>query len=204
LSTPLNIKLRVALLLMGIGVILIGLAAGLYFLTDREQPDITSFWKVTLVGTNGQQKELSYSEIKNLTSYSGAGGFFTTTGVVNGPYQAKGVTLEQLCLQVGGLQPANLVKVSAADGYSTMLDFEQVNGNFITYDPLTLKEKPHQELKPILMYEEDGKPLSEDSGKPLRLAIVGKDSLLTEGLYWIKWINKIEVIQPKQPAAEGS
>jgi DMSO/TMAO reductase YedYZ molybdopterin-dependent catalytic subunit len=204
LSLTLNKNRRSALLLIAIGVICIGLAAGIYFLSDREPPDIAASWEVTLVGVDGSQKVLSYSEIKALPSYSGSGGFFTTTGVINGPYQAKGITLEQLCSLVGGLQPSNLVKVSAADGYSTMLDFEQVKGKFITYDPVTLKEKSHQELKPILMFEQDGKPLSEEFGKPLRLAIAGKDGLLTEGLYWIKWINKIEVIQPKQTAADGS
>jgi DMSO/TMAO reductase YedYZ molybdopterin-dependent catalytic subunit len=192
-----------ALILILAGVICIGLAAGIYFLTDRES-DISTTWKVTLVGMNGQQKVLSFTEIKALNSYVGSGGFFTTTGVVNGPYQAKGITLAQLCSLVGGLQPSNLVKVSAADGYSTMLDYAQVNGNFITYDPANLKEKAHHELKPILMFEQDGQPLSADSGKPLRLAIVGQDGLLTEGLYWIKWINKIEIIQPKQTAGNGS
>ena len=196
-------KRLLALILVLSGLICLGLAAGLYFRSDRS-PDLTTSWTVTLVGLDGRPKVLSYSEIKALDSYSGKGGFFTTTGIVNGPYQAKGITLEQLCAQVGGLQSTNLVKVSAQDGYSTMLDYGQVKGNFITYDPATLKEKAHKELKPILMFEQDGQPLNADSGKPLRLAVVGQDSLLTEGLYWIKWINKIEIIQPKPPADSGS
>jgi DMSO/TMAO reductase YedYZ molybdopterin-dependent catalytic subunit len=203
LSKLLSKKRPLALALILAGVVCLGLAAGIYFLSDREA-DITTVWEVTLKGVNGQQKVLSYQEIKTLKSYSGSGGFFTTTGAVNGPYQGKGVTLEQLCAEVGGLQPSNLVKVTAADGYSTMLDYNQVMGKFITYDPATLKEKSHKELKPILMFEQDGQPLSEDYGKPLRLAIVGQDGLLTEGLYWIKWINAIEIIQPKQPAGSGS
>jgi DMSO/TMAO reductase YedYZ molybdopterin-dependent catalytic subunit len=190
------------MLLILTGIALMALAAGMYFLTEKEF-DISTSWEVTVVGVDGQQKVLSYSEIKALPSYKGSGGFFTTTGVVNGPYQVRGISLDQLCSLVGGLKASDLVKVSAADGYSTMLDFDQVKGNFITYDPLTLKEKPHQELRPVLMFEQDGQPLGEDYGKPLRLAIAGRDGLLTEGLYWIKWINKIEIIQPKQPSASG-
>jgi hypothetical protein len=29
---------------------------------------------------------------------------------------------------------------------------------------------------------------------PLRIAVVGDKALLTEGHYWVKWVNKIEVI----------
>jgi DMSO/TMAO reductase YedYZ molybdopterin-dependent catalytic subunit len=193
----------IALIMILAGIVCLALSAFLYLTTDR-QSDITTTWELTLVGLDGQSKVLSYPEIKSLDSYTGKGGFFTTTGIVNGPYQCKGVTLERLCSEVGGLQSSNLVKVSAADGYSSMLDYDQVKGQFITYDPATLKEKAHQDLKPILMYEQDGQPLTEEYGKPLRLAIAGQDGLLTEGLYWIKWINKIEIIQPRQTAGNGS
>ena len=52
---------------------------------------------------------------------------------------------------------------------------------------------PHGELKLILMYEQDGKPISDSDGKPFRLAVVGDDNLLTEGHYWVKWVDRIEV-----------
>jgi DMSO/TMAO reductase YedYZ molybdopterin-dependent catalytic subunit len=193
---------KMGLLIFLTGLLLIGLAAGLYFLSERES-DISTSWAVTLGGVNGEQRLISYTEIKKLPAYSGTGGFFSTTGAVSGPFKVKGIALVQLCDLVGGLSKTSLVKVSAADGYSTMLDYEQVQGKFITYDPLTLKEKSHGELKPVLMYEQDGQPLKEDSGKPLRLAIAGQDGYLTEGLYWTKWINKIEVIQPKNANGGG-
>ena len=41
------------------------------------------------------------------------GGFFTTTGVVHGPYEVKGVSIEDLCELVGGLGPSDGVLVSA-------------------------------------------------------------------------------------------
>jgi DMSO/TMAO reductase YedYZ molybdopterin-dependent catalytic subunit len=61
-----------------------------------------------------------------------------------------------------------------------------------------MKEVLHGELKLILMYEQDGKSLSQDGGKPLRVAIVGTDGLLTEGNMWIKWVNKIAVMKVSQ------
>jgi DMSO/TMAO reductase YedYZ molybdopterin-dependent catalytic subunit len=188
-----NIKLKV-LLITGILLILASLLV--YFQPWPGQIDEeTRAWKLTLVGRNGAQKVLTYKDITELPDYKGEGGFFSTVGIVYGPYSAKGVTLEELCKQVGGISPSDAVMISAKDGYSTVLDYEQVMGGFITYN-MKIKEVPHEELKTILMYQQDGKPLSDEDGKPLRIAIVGsKKGLLTEGNYWVKWIEKIEVLK---------
>lgn len=148
-------------------------------------------WNLTLIGK--EEKVVAFDEIRAMPSYGGYGGFFTTVGVVNGPFKGKGVPIEELCFLVGGINTSNTVWVSAPDGYLMVLTYDQVKGNFVTYDPTTLKEVPHGDLKMILMYEQDGASLSEDDGKPLRLAIVGSDKLLTEGHYWVKWVDKIEV-----------
>ena len=191
-----------ALALLITGILLLA-AAGATYAWQGSTGDITATWSVTISGHDGVQKTLSFDDIKAMTPYDGRGGFFTTTGVINGPYTARGVPIEDLCALVGGLNANDFVKVSASDGYSTMLDYAHVKGDFITYDPVTLKEKEHGELKPVLMYQQDGAALTADSGKPLRLAIVGRDGLLTEGLYWIKWINKIEIIAPRSPGSSG-
>jgi DMSO/TMAO reductase YedYZ molybdopterin-dependent catalytic subunit len=136
------------------------------------------------------------AEIKAMPSSEGLGGFFTSVGVVNGPYEVKGVTLEYLCGLVGGMTPSDLVFVSSADGYSSVFDYDQVGGNLPTYEPQTMREVPHGELRVILIYEQDGQPLSHESGKPLRLAVAGSESLLTEGFHWVKWVNRIEVVSP--------
>jgi len=156
-------------------------------------------WNLTLVGSNGENVTLSFKDIKALESTPGQGGFFTTTGVIHGPYDVKGVSIEDLCDVVGGLGPSDGVLVSAIDGYSAFFEHDEVEGNIPTseYDPATgnLKEVPHENLGLILMYEQDGKPLSDDDGKPLRLAVAGDDRLLTEGFRWVRWVDRIEVIQ---------
>lgn len=155
----------------------------------------TTAWQLTLVDSEGCEKTLSFKDITSLPAYMGNGGFFSTVGTVYGPYAVKGVTLEELCKQVGGMAPGDAVMISAKDGYSTVLTYEQVMGEFITYDT-DLREAPHGELKTILMYELEGKPLSDEAGKPLRLAVVGfGKGLLTEGNYWVKWVNKIEILK---------
>ncbi len=183
-------------IILAIGVLLILVSVLVYwkpwerFLLDDE----TKAWRLTLVGKNGAEKVLSIRDLTGLPSYKGKGGFFSTVGVVTGPYKYEGVTLEELGKQVGGISPGDAVMISARDGYSAVLVYEQVMGEFVTYDT-DLKEVPHEELKTVLVYREEGKPLRHYGGKPLRLAILGPgQGFLTEGAHWVKWIEKIEVM----------
>ena len=132
------------------------------------------------------------SDILAMPSYSGTSGFFTSVGIVNGPFEVKGVPLLDLCELVGGVEPTEFVRISAADNYSMVFSYNQMHGEFITYNT-SLHEVENDGLVLVLMYELDGKPLTEDLGSPLRIAIIG-DDVLTEGMYWVKWINKIEVL----------
>jgi DMSO/TMAO reductase YedYZ molybdopterin-dependent catalytic subunit len=174
-----------------VGIVFI-IAAGLFIWVSTGTGAVE--WELTLVGKNNEQRVLSYQELCKLPSVKAEGGFFTTVGVVNGPYKVKGVKLEDLCGLVGGVTSNDMVLASAFDGYSMMFDYEQIKGHIETYDPATLNEEPHNELIVLLIYELDGKPLSHNDGKPLRIAVVGDKALLTEGHYWVKWVNKIEVI----------
>jgi DMSO/TMAO reductase YedYZ molybdopterin-dependent catalytic subunit len=185
------LKKRWPILTLVIGVALIAGAAG-YYIKERPTP---IKWELTLVGKNSEERVLEYDDVRRLPSQDARGGFFTTVGVVNGPYEVKGVPLQNLCALVGGIGPDDLVSVSAVDGYSMVFDADQLAGHIETYDPVTLREVPHEKLAVLLIYEQDGKPLSEADGRPLRLAVVGSEALLTEGHNWVKWVNRIEVVK---------
>jgi len=175
-----------------LGVVII-LAAGFYIWQSAtaEEPII---WELTLVGKNGEQQVLSYEDVLSLPREEARGGFFSTVGTIYGPYEVKGVPVEELCALVGGVNPDDVVSVSATDGYSMVFDYEQLGGDIETYDPVTIHEVPHEELVVLLMYEQDGETLSHNDGRPLRVAVVGSEALLTEGHYWVKWVNRIEVL----------
>jgi DMSO/TMAO reductase YedYZ molybdopterin-dependent catalytic subunit len=190
----------IPIVLLAFGVFCMVGAVAVYAL-ERDNNQDKVEWNVTLVGAAGEQRILSYDEVKAMPSYEGWGGYFSTAGIVSGPFKVKGVPLESLCEQVGGVNPSQAVIVYAVDGYSMVFDYDQISGKFDTYDPQTMKPTPHGELKLILMYREDGKPLSHDDGKPLRIATAGTDKLLVEGHFWVKWINKIEVIDINETEA---
>ncbi|MCK4811728.1 MAG: molybdopterin-dependent oxidoreductase [Methanosarcinales archaeon] len=146
---------------------------------------------LTLIGDC--ERVLSYDEIRAMPSCEGRGGFFTTVGIVNGPFECKGVSLEELCDLVGGINATNTVRIRASDGYLMVFTRDQVRGDFVTYNPATMREVPHTDPEVMLMYEQDGAPLSVDTGGPLRVAIVSNGKLLTEGHYWVQWVDTIEI-----------
>ena len=192
-------RVRRAVPVLALGLICIVAAVLVYarpWQGDASESD--AGWHLTIVGSSGDNVTLSLKEIKAMDSTMAQGGFFSTTGVIHGPYDVRGVRIEDLCDLVGGLGSSDGVLVSAVDGYSAFFEHDEIEGNIPTseYDPATgnVKEVPHEDLGLILMYEQDGRPLSEDDGKPLRLAVAGDDRLLTEGFHWVRWVDRIEVI----------
>jgi DMSO/TMAO reductase YedYZ molybdopterin-dependent catalytic subunit len=147
-------------------------------------------WDLTLVGD--EEIVLDFDQLLKMDPISGISGFFTSVGIVNGPFDIKGVSILDLCDLVGGVNSSEFVRVSAIDQYSMVFSYNQLHGDFITYDT-GLHEIESDDLVTVLMYELDGEPLTEDLGSPLRIAIIG-DNVLTEGHYWVKWIDKVEIL----------
>jgi DMSO/TMAO reductase YedYZ molybdopterin-dependent catalytic subunit len=149
-------------------------------------------WNLTV---NGSLKTVySLDQIRNLPPTTGNGFAVSTVGIKYGPYVCKGVLLADLLRSAGGIVPGDQVWISAPDGYLWVFDYDQVQGNgFITFNE-SLKEIPSPPLRLLLMYEQDGKPLSYNDGGPLRVAIISDEKgVVTEGSAWVKWVNKIEI-----------
>ena len=154
--------------------------------------DDFSNWNLTVNGST--RTEYTLDQIRTLPATTGNGFAVSTVGIKYGPYICKGVLLTDLLAPAGGISPGDQVWISAPDGYLWVFDYEQVQGNgFITFNE-SLKEISSPPLEILLMYEQDGKPLSYNDGGPLRVAIISKEKgVVTEGSAWVKWVDKIEV-----------
>lgn len=157
----------------------------------RPAEDFSS-WNLTVNGTTRTVHTLN--EVRNLPATTGNGFAVSTVGIKYGPYICKGVLLTDLLTPAGGIVPGDQVWISAPDGYLWVFDYSQVQGKgFITFNE-NLQEIPSVPLQLLLMYEQDGKPLSYDDGGPLRIAIISDEKgVVTEGSAWVKWVNKIEI-----------
>lgn len=93
--------LKLLILVVGIGIIIA--ATGCLHPSEVTEEKID--WNLTLIGDC--EKVLLYDEIKKMPSYEGYGGFFTTVGITNGPFNCRGVPIEELCNLVGGINASN-------------------------------------------------------------------------------------------------
>jgi DMSO/TMAO reductase YedYZ molybdopterin-dependent catalytic subunit len=154
--------------------------------------DDFSGWRLTVNGS--VSREYTLDEIHALPSTTGHGFAVSTVGIKYGPYICKGVLLTDLVEAAGGIGPGDQAWISAPDGYLWVFDYDQVQGlGFITFNE-SLKEIPSPQLKILLMYEQDGKPLSYDDGGPARVAIISDTpGIVTEGSAWVKWVDRIEI-----------
>jgi DMSO/TMAO reductase YedYZ molybdopterin-dependent catalytic subunit len=162
---------------------------------EEAPPEIPSATLELTAG--GESKTLGWDEIQALPAYEGVGGRVSSVGTVTPPTRFKGVTLEDLCGLVGGITPENSVTVSAKDGYAMTFSYDQiVTGDFATYDPATGDELPFDgKLWVVVAYEEEGEAISDEADGPLRLAVLGSQKLVTDGHWWVKWVEKVEVKQ---------
>jgi hypothetical protein len=139
-------------------------------------------------------------DIKAMPATEGTGCLLNSSGDVLGPFQVKGVALDELCNTVGGVGTTEAARIIAKDGYSMTISYPRLNENaYLTFDAATAKECPHGDLSTILAYEVDGNPIDETSDGPLRLLVVGGKDLATEGHWWVKWVNEIEIFNLNEP-----
>jgi DMSO/TMAO reductase YedYZ molybdopterin-dependent catalytic subunit len=184
-------SLVIACLCMGL-VLMSGCAGNAIKNSVPPADPASSNWSLILNGTT--EKVLTLSDLQALHAVTAHGYAVSTTGIRFGPYTCKGVDLRDLAGLVGGIGEKDQVWVYAPDGYLWVFDAGQLNGKgFVTFNE-SLLEVPSPPLKVILMYEQDGKPVSYNDGGPARVAIVSESpGFVTEGSAWVKWVDRIEV-----------
>ncbi len=159
--------------------------------TETETPDTTVVLTVVKGDTTAT---FTMTEVKALPPTEGWGGVKNSAGTIIGPFTQKGVSLKTLLEDVGGISPGDSVKATAKDGYSVTFSYEQIaNGAFTTFDKATGNEATGGTPVAILTYEEDGVALDEKAG-PLRFAILTGTDKVSESQWWVKMIEKIEVV----------
>jgi Oxidoreductase molybdopterin binding domain len=145
---------------------------------------------------NGTQtKTMTMADIQALTPVTGSTGLITSSGTIDGPYNLQGAALSDILNTVGGINANDAVKISATDGYSMTLSYNQVtNGTeFPIYNATSGKEEAAVgNVVVFIAYQEDGKAIGTDIG-PLRLCVMAPGQL-TDGQWWVKWVKKIEII----------
>lgn len=159
----------------------------------EEKPNIPDF-EIELTGEEGETFTISLSDYEKMTEIELFGGYKTSAGSIRGPNKFTGIPLSEVLNISGEISDENSIRITAADGYAMVFTWEELNGDFLTFDPATGNEvEAGKELIPVLAYMQDDEPLFEGSG-PFRLVILGEEGLITEGHFWIKQVTNVEVI----------
>ena len=137
------------------------------------------------------------SEIMEMPSITGNGGYLKSTGTIVGPFQYTGVSLEYLLNQTGQLPIEYTVEAVADDGYVTYYNNTQVGGQFQAYDNQTGDSVGIQQCTLMLAYYEGGAPLSD--GGPLRIVTLNDDGYITDGHWWAKYVVNLTLIDTVEP-----
>ncbi|MCW3999696.1 MAG: molybdopterin-dependent oxidoreductase [Candidatus Bathyarchaeota archaeon] len=168
--------------------------------TTTELSDLT----ITLVGADGQQKTLNKNDLLALQSVTGDGGILSHATQVSGVGAYTGVPVKTLLNLVGGVNIDQTVTVKATDGYTMTYTYNQVASGeeFATYNASTLSQTaPTQPVQLVLTYYRDGTVLPDDEG-PLRMGVLGREGLITQGNLWVKWVIQLTV-NPSAPVTSS-
>ncbi len=194
-KTKSNAKLLASIVII---IIIVSLAAvtAQYMLSQppkqgSQLPDMA----LTLIGSNGQQKNLTKQDILALEPYSAKGGLKVHGNTITGVGTYTGIPVTTLLDLVGGIASGETLTAKASDGYTMTYAYNQVvNGQgFTTYDSVTGSEvTPNQPVKLVLNYYLNGAALPSDQG-PLRMGVLGTEGLITQGNIWEKMVIQLKV-----------
>lgn len=150
---------------------------------------------------NNTDYQYNFTDIENLQSTTGTARYmkaspFLKTGTIiikpsmnESANQYEGVKVSKLLDDINNIPETYNITISAPDGYSTIFNKSQINGNLVTYNETG--NKTSVDVSVILAYKQNGEYLSEEDG-PLMVAIVGNEPISLSNK-WVSNVVKIEI-----------
>jgi hypothetical protein len=156
---------------------------------------LNATFPIVITAINGNnQMTFSMTELKALASVTGNGGTKNKTGVVSGPFVYHGVALVTILNKIGGISPGMSVKLTASDGYTKTLSYDQImNGGFSSYDSTGAVVTPTSAPVIALVYDNAGTALDATTG-PTELGLLYTQGLVSDGSIWVKMVKTIEIL----------
>ena len=172
-------------------VLLVGTTLGVYFGVFYEKQTTDNDIIFTIQSAT-IAKNYTLADLMELESVEGYGGYKKATGTIIGPFLYKGVSLDILLEEVGGISSSEDLEVIASDGWKVTYTSQMISGNVIAYDNETGDNLGINEFQIILAYEIDGSRISSEDG-PLRLAFISAEGYLTDGNLWAKKVATMKI-----------
>ena len=164
--------------------------------TTTRPPVITTTEGPTILTvTNGSKvKTYSMTDIQDDNQQTGYGGELEPNGTIIGPYPYIAVLLTDIIYPVGGVTNGESVKLTAANGSSQTLTYDQiVNGDFNVYDSTGAKITTATKPLICIIFSENGSPLDSSIG-PLQLGTLSTMNFITDQSMWLNNVQRIDII----------
>ena len=151
---------------------------------------------LTITADNITQ-QYTMTQVQNMESYTGFGGFRTSHGFIKSQGNYTGIKIPTLIEDIIDSSSFSQITVIATDGYSINYTYEEVYGNVSVFDASNASnEDPIGEggVHMLLAYEFEGKPLNITTDGQLKIAYVNGSDAITSSKYWAKFVAEIQII----------
>ncbi|NPD87533.1 MAG: hypothetical protein HGN29_02350 [Asgard group archaeon] len=172
-------------------VLISGTIIGVYFgvFHEKQTGDTDIIFTIQSAITT---KKYTMTELMELESVEGYGGYKKATGTIVGSSLYEGVSLDVLLDEVGGISSDEDLKAIASDGWTVTYTSQMISGNVVAYDNETGDNQGIKKFQILLAYEVAGSNIPSDDG-PLRIAFISEEGYLTDGNLWAKKVQTVEI-----------
>ncbi|MCK4566420.1 MAG: molybdopterin-dependent oxidoreductase, partial [Candidatus Thorarchaeota archaeon] len=137
-----------------------------------------------------------------LPSVTGKSGFVKTGAyppVIVNPTNWTGVPVLHLLSLVENLPANHSLQILSTDGYMTYFSMTELLGSVEAYNSTTGEPIGPRDFTMVLAYEQNGEFLTNETGGPLRVALIPKGNYVSAGHSWPKLVRKITIIDETDP-----
>ncbi len=131
------------------------------------------------------------SELMNMESYTGSGGYIKKSGTIVGPDNYTGVNVSTLLQGFYNLPSNYTLTATASDGYTVGYTYDEIIGHVPIYDE-SGNETGYSNLTMIIAYKENGVLLNESTGGPFRVAFVD-DGAISNSKLWVRNVVHLSI-----------
>ena len=180
-------------------IVIIASLTVIFILQPQNQSELDI---VLTVNVGDSSTNYTLDDLTSLPSVTGNTGFVKTgtyPPVIGNPTNWTGVPVLHLLSLVDNLPANHSLQILSADGYMTYFNMTEVQGSVEAYNSTTGESIGPRDFTMVLAYKQNGEFLTNETGGPLRLALIPEGDYVSAGHSWPKLVRKITIIDETDP-----
>ncbi|UCG02584.1 MAG: hypothetical protein JSW11_01050 [Candidatus Heimdallarchaeota archaeon] len=189
-------------------VIICFLIIMIVLLSGCTEPEISQETELMVLGVNGETREYTLKDIKELTSISGTSEYQNSYGNWCDKGSYRGVPISVFAEEIGGIQQGDILIVTSDDNYTQIFTYDnvypstkwqEIQGTMILAYEFNGTQFPDWDVGlKIAFIPPDGQYSNEDS-----ISTSSLESKTAGSLKWSKWVVKLEFRRESETVTFG-